>query len=240
MFKKPNKLLLHQDSFAGDPFPVVPAGSRLPTWYKNIPPYFKKPGSFDSEREFQIDKDGGVNLSIKKCVPFMDSLSLGYYVCLNADVQVLMENNQQVFRWSSEIPVVYVHEPNQVVGVPVPEGYSAVPWKWRNFWLFETPKGYSSVFFHPLNQSHLPFLTLSGVVDTDKHDISVNFPFFLRKDWTGTIERGTPIAQLLPFKREPWEVEVGAPYDHNVAAKNHKNYFQNRYKKLAWSKKSFS
>jgi hypothetical protein len=54
----------------------------------------------------------------------------------------------------------------------------------------------------------LPFYSLPSIVDTDRHPAPVNFPFFLRKDFTGILESGTPIMQIIPFKREEWKSEV--------------------------------
>jgi hypothetical protein len=33
-------------------------------------------------------------------------------------------------------------------------------------------------------------------------------PFFITKDFVGLIPKGTPFAQIVPFKRESWESEV--------------------------------
>jgi hypothetical protein len=54
------------------------------------------------------------------------------------------------------------------------------------------------------------FTILDGVVDTDKYTAPVNFPFVLN-DWKfeGLIPAGTPVAQVIPFKRDSWEIEIG-------------------------------
>ena len=47
------------------------------------------------------------------------------------------------------------------------------------------------------------FTIMDGIVDTDSYNALVNFPFFLN-DWSyeGLIPAGTPMAQVIPFKRE--------------------------------------
>ena len=42
-----------------------------------------------------------------------------------------------------------------------------------------------------------------GVVDTDSYTSLIHFPFFAKAhDGLYTIERGTPIAQVVPFRRD--------------------------------------
>jgi len=50
---------------------------------------------------------------------------------------------------------------------------------------------------------------LPAIVDTDNYH-EVNFPFFFTETEDGDyfIPRGTPIAQVLPFKRDDFEMEM--------------------------------
>ena len=54
------------------------------------------------------------------------------------------------------------------------------------------------------------FRSLPGIVDTDTYTAPVNFPFVLN-DWKfeGIIPAGTPMAQVIPFKRESWQMSIG-------------------------------
>jgi hypothetical protein len=52
----------------------------------------------------------------------------------------------------------------------------------------------------------LPFLTSSAVVD-DYVMPGANMSFFIKKGFEGEIPAGTPIAQVIPFKREEWEAK---------------------------------
>ena len=56
---------------------------------------------------------------------------------------------------------------------------------------------------------------MPGIVDTDTYKASVNFPFVLNEPDTfeGLIPAGTPIAQVIPFKRESWEISIGVETD---------------------------
>ena len=66
----------------------------------------------------------------------------------------------------------------------------------------------------PIHQDEVPFEILEGLVDTDVYNIPVNFPFFLKdKNFNGLIPAGTPMAQVIPIKRENWQLEIGNEKD---------------------------
>lgn len=78
-------------------------------------------------------------------------------------------------------------------------------------WEIETPKGWS-VYVKPYaNDFDTPIRILEGVVDTDMYQGIINFPFV----WVGgrdknmTVPKGTPIAQIIPFKRGKLQLEMG-------------------------------
>jgi hypothetical protein len=220
-------------------YPVVSSYKVIPEWFKRLSPYMAIGGGSVLTRGLQLG-GGGPNLTVKKCVPFLDALSTGYMICANADVQVVIENGEQQFKWTAFSTFVTSHIPGQLGEFTVPETYSKQPWKWMNPWFVQTPPGYSCLITHPLNRPDLPFYTFSGVIDTDSHDININLPFILKKDWEGIIERGTPLAQVFPFKRDDWKLETGLAYEHDRHLRVHKTTIHSRYKKLFWSKKVYS
>jgi hypothetical protein len=107
-----------------------------------------------------------------------------------------------------------------------------------NFWTIQTPAGYSTMFFHPTGYTDLPFMTLSGVVDTDKHGIPINFPFLLKEDFVGVIPRGTPIVQFLPFKRTDWKIEEG-PETGPIPLYKYTNTLSHWYRDNFWTRKNY-
>lgn len=164
----------------------VPASKMIPEWYRNIP------GVID-----------GIE-TVKKCMPFLDGMTNGYMILLPADIYIENGNIQQITNDS----FVETHSESQVTGIQIPKEFSSKPYKWINPFVIKTPRGYSTMFVHPANRVDLPFYTITGVVETDKFDLPVNFPFFVRKDFTGIIKAGTPVAQVFPFKRQDWEHEI--------------------------------
>ena len=112
-------------------------------------------------------------------------------------------------------------------------------------WIFPTaiklPKGYSALITHPLNRFDLPFVVASGIIDDGYAMAKGNYPFFIKKDFNGIIKQGTPIAQVLPFKRESW-VSEDDPLILGEAMLNHKKataVLFGWYKNTFWRKKQY-
>jgi hypothetical protein len=204
-----------------------PAKLFVPEWYKNA----KK---FNTEEQ-KLDITSGVsNLTFKHCVPFLESLTSGYILPLWCDVLVKQTSIGPIFEWSSQ--VLPIETRRAVPELPPMEGYSSFSQAWRLAWGVKTPKGYSSLFVSPLNRSDLPFITSSGVVDTDKFSTGGNLPFGIKKDFEGVIPQGTPIVQVIPFRRDEW---ASYTEDHVVQAQTSGNRFIGWYKQTFWSKKTY-
>lgn len=225
-----------KDNLDNKLLPPIPAVKNLPDWYKA-----KKPLMGDSKKH-QVQPNGVKNVSVKWCNPFGDALGSGYFMLLENDVQVEQVNGTPSFVWNrGGEGFIGSHAREQISPELIPEGYSQDPWKFVNFWGIKTPPGYSTLFTHPMNRTELPFLTLSGVVDTDDYNQPVNFPFIIRNDFEGIIEAGTPIAQVIPFRRENWEAEIEA-YDpkkiDSITVQFQRKLFR-PYKLGYWKRKSY-
>ena len=85
----------------------------------------------------------------------------------------------------------------------------------------------------------LPFQTLSAVVDTDKHNVPTHFPFFMKHGFEGKIPLGTPIVQIIPFKRQEWK-SVADKYDlYDPSMLNALTLVEDNYKKNTWESKKY-
>lgn len=213
-----------------------PASHFLPEWYKNM-------NSFSDPRyaEIQPSPNGHIpNLTVKRCMPFFDTMTSGYMVTLPADI-VFVDPNEFGHRiiWSVSYDVVGPHSREQIKEMPVPIGYEEI-FKWIFHFTIKTPPGYSCMFMQPNFRYDSPFVTVSGIVDTDRHPIPVNFPFFLKENFMGKIEKGTPICQIIPFKRESWKMEKGKFSEKNLSIfDNFHSVIDRSYKKRFWSRKSY-
>jgi hypothetical protein len=111
-----------------------------------------------------------------------------------------------------------IQAPNHPLRRTMPE-ISAYP-KWMNPWSISTEPGYSCMFIQPMHRESV-FTIFPGVVDTDKYISCVNFPFVLNDlSFEGLIPAGTPIAQVIPFKRDSFKMEMGQDIDKALVEKN--------------------
>ena len=226
------KFICEEESLAFWPKPI-PASKMLPKWYKDTPSYV------DGKKEYA--PNGTVSATIKKCMPVFDAITSGYLLLLPSDVYVKRENNEITFMPSVQKQLITEHVKGQAPTLDVPEEYGPEFFKWKNPWIIRTPKNYSVLFTQPLHRYDLPFFILPGVVDTDSFDLSVQFPFLLRKGFEGLIPAGTPIAQVLPFERNYWESEfdIQTSVAHANSVSKHFSFFENTYKKTVWTKKEY-
>jgi len=219
-----------------EPFPT-PAISSIPKWFKDM--RHMLPGH-DKVTLDMASK--GSMATMKWCQPVLDSFSAGYMLTLSADVEV--SNNihgYPEFKWRVEEEMVANHPTVQTQGFPVSEDYVNVAYKFLNNVVIETPPGYSLLFTHPLNRMDLPFQTLSGIVDADSHPMSVDFPFYIRKGFEGIIEKGTPIVQIIPIKRDSWsrkQLEFSKK-DSILRYNKFAQTIYRSYKKNFWTKKNY-
>jgi hypothetical protein len=188
----------------------VPTSKLIPDWYKNTDSYVGK--------EKVPSGDGGTSGTIKRCMPVFDVMNSGYYLITHTDIWVSQKaddpNNPEVktpwYEWPS-FGVIQFHPVNQS---PLHPAVTASPTpKWINPWGIKTSKGYSTLFIAPVHRNNV-FVALPGVVDTDTYDAPVNIIFTLSDpNFSGLVPAGTPIAQVIPFKREAWTMKIGKEED---------------------------
>jgi hypothetical protein len=215
----------------------VPSVLKIPKWYKEIPNFINK--------DIEISTvNGNSNLTVKMCPPFLDALSAGYMITMPFDVYVNKNLDMFRFEWDvKEKNFIELHDNTQYPGLKIPEEFEKNAYKFNTTHIMEPPNGYSLLITHPFNRVDLPFLCLSGIVDCDRFNIlPINIPFLLRKNFNGIIEKGTPIAQVIPIKREVWSHKV-EPHDKNkseFALIDLKSTIIRSYKTRWWNKKTYS
>lgn len=176
--------------------PPRPAKRYIPDWYK------KTPATLPDE------------LSLKKCIPFLDAMTAGYMIvthvemivqqALDGTVQLHNPNEEYRRRWQNDMPLE-AHPNKQFPNSPM-SGYTVL--KYMNPWRIETPKGYSTLFAPLFNRLESPIMPMTGIVDTDKFHNLINFPFIhtmLEPGGEVIIPKETPVCQLMFIKREDWQ-----------------------------------
>jgi hypothetical protein len=227
-----NLIEFHADDPQRYPAPY-PASRGVPQWLKDMP----------VERPVQQQgKDGPETVqapTVKQCPPFIEAMTCGYLVPLPGDVKFTMDASGAL-NFAAQGKIIDTQHPIQVQGSPFQRSLIV---KFLNPWVVRTPPGYSTLFVPPLNQFELPFQVLSGVVETDTYYRSVHFPTvcLMRPGSTVTLKRGTPIAQVIPLKREDWQLQTAA-WDRDARLRIETEMAADRhafYKDRHWKKKSY-
>lgn len=229
-----------------DVFPI-PALLNIPNWFKNL----------KHEKEF---------LTVKGCMPFLDSLTAGYILKMPQDFYIKHnftndeKEQDSTYRFSMHTMARALEELELNLNSLKPQIHSIkqvgdecpfntknknLPfYKILNPFIIKTPPGYSCLFVPPLNNRDDRFEIISGIVDTDTFLGEINFPIILNGDkypqLETTIERGTPYVQIIPFKRENWKMKI----KENTTSKNERilQIFKkliNNYKTFLWRKKKW-
>jgi hypothetical protein len=218
----------------------VSAKTIAPEWYK------KQALLLPGEKKYGLI-GRTANTTVKGCNPFGDSFSMGYIWCAPADIQIRKGFNEMgntfEFGWKTEEELVTFHSADQIGNMPASYDGEKDVCKWSFDYGIKTPPGYSTLFTHPLNRHELPFRTFSGVVDTDTYHIPIHFPFQLLnlQNEITVIEKGTPLVQIIPIKREPWSSETVA-YNESEIKKINFEYFSKiyrAYKSKHWHRKEY-
>jgi hypothetical protein len=178
----------------------IPANQLIPSWWKDMPIY--------SNPSQKLDLDPHPTVTAKKCFPLLDAISSGYIMRLWSDILVTQTDEGPYLKWSTQDPVADAWSWAQSAGYEIPDGYDKTVFKYLHGWVVETPKNYSCLVTHPFGYNKLPFRTLTGIVDTDELKTHANSPFVVKKGFEGIILKGTPMFQIIPFKRDEWKSTI--------------------------------
>ena len=234
------QIIFHSPFADGLPTPV-PTKKCIPDWYKKMP---------------NFHDNLVTNLTVKKCMPFLDTLTSGYYI-LNP-VDILFKKNGDEIYW--EIPKgigethrllnvgIESHNAKQTSKEMVREDEEPIPFKLLNPWMIKTPKNYSCLITNPFNNTfNSNIRILDGIVDTDTYNrIFINLPFFLKKlknNEQYILKKDTPVALIFPFLRDNWKLKIDKKEKKqrdNIAyvTKAFSNLLDN-YKNKFWNKKKY-
>ena len=215
----------------------IPASQAIPQWWKDASPYIKSSENPDGKKI--IVQNLSSNASFKKCTPMLDMLSSGYIIPLWSDVQVKNIDNSPSISWRVQRPVFEQHFGQEV---EVPDGYELSQFKYLNPWVPKLPSGFSALIVPCSGYPNSPFRIISAVIDYDKTPHPLFPPVYVKKGFEGIVERGTPMFQIIPFKRNNWESsfsflqegDFDVKFDRDIKATIVNNYIKN-----FWEKKSY-
>lgn len=222
----------------------LPARQFLPEWYTSICPV--NATNFD----YDVVNDKPTT-SVRNCMPFYDSLTSGYIQQSWCDIFINYDSdNNGKYHYPTLGVDVGVGAPvapiMQREVTPVGESFTGVrsfEFTWSTMWRPKTPKGWSVLVCHPLNRYDLPFVTTSGIIDSDVfyHAPVGQVPFYVKEGFSGIIPAGTPLFQIIPFKRENWKSIVEKPNtDDPKLAAMIRRLLISSYARQFWQKKRYN
>lgn len=220
--------------------PVKKSTNFLPQWFKEMsddipkPPNPKGyPNKFGKQGETSKKWSSG---TVKRCPAIIDLITEGFVIPMWCDY--LLQRNKNELEWDNkDFKYGIEFHPNEQIHnwnlkrADFPEGV-----KFVNPWRIYTPPGYSVIFLPPYYQFEKRFTVLPGVVETDKYH-HVNFPSIIHTTKDLIIERGTPFIQVIPFKRDSFDLDVGEMSEEQI----HKDFteknmlatkFKNAYRSI--------
>ena len=208
-------------------FAPRPAKQMTPNWWRELPSSWAEPENITEKR---------VSQTVKRCMPMLDMVSSGYILVTPSELHVYEKDGSRWYAWP-EGELIQFHPPEQAAGHPA-TGDLPVP-KWNQPWGIKTPAGYSCLFITPAHHG-LPFRILEAVVDTDRYHRPVLFPFTLTAGFVGTIPAGTPMAQVIPFRRDRFSHKITTDQrEQNRLYKLLFSSFTGGYRDNFWSRKHY-
>jgi hypothetical protein len=211
-----------------------PAKSLIPLWYKET-------------KTIKGDSAETANSkNIKDCMPFLDTLMTGYIWTLPSDLYIeRVPGDESVPKivTNNEMRYIDIRKKDQAGKMSVPEGCYDTHFIWKHILHVKTPPGYSILVTQPLNRHDTPFISLSGIVDSDKTTWRPgNYPFFIKKSFEGLVPKGTPILQIIPIKRENWISEEDKDLLKSWTKDSYEvgSKLRGWYKKSHWQRKSYN
>ncbi len=201
----------------------VPAKEAMPDWFKRLP-------AVDKAHVSPTDSA----LTVKRCMPFIDALTAGWILPLAATVRMEIKDGGETVNtgWEFDRVMVSNHNPYQVAGHP---RQPRPPCKFHNYWTIRTPPGVSCLFMPPLNRENPVVEVLAGIVDTDTYTALINFPFFATAaDGIYTLAKGTPLVQVIPFRRADASMAAKIKAETPTDAATRKHIFRSAHTSEGW------
>ena len=176
--------------------PIVPAKEYVPDWWKKV--------------ERMIDNKLDNKGTVRNCPSFPEYITQGFVVPLWCDLH--LEVHHDSWKWKSpEKLFTFNNHPGEQFRDWLPkhvQDNTSMVLKPNCPWRVKTPPGWS-VWQLPMIYHYNPvFETLPGIIWSDIHH-EINQQMMFHKKGVFNLQRGTPLAQYIPIRRETFEYNVG-------------------------------
>jgi hypothetical protein len=214
-----------------------PKSSRnyIPTWYRDMPTYRHK---------LTFDEQGNRKQNLRSCVPFSDAMRAGWIQETWCDLYIESTDTGITYRTSSGPEMIIHRDITSEQMVIDSQAFAPIELVWFMPWLPRTPKGWSVMITSPVNRFDLPFEVTTGIIDSDRfyHTPFGRIPFYVRRGFSGVIPAGTPMYQIVPFRRVTrWSSRRIMATDRETRNRYFSTLrkFQNVYRDEFWEPKHF-
>jgi uncharacterized protein DUF6065 len=197
-----------------------PASRHIPEWFKNMP----------AESE--------IGDTLKRCPPFLEAMTAGYIIPAPGDLLLSMTYTGLTVEGKYEF--LSLHRPAEYRGSPLQGNIVA---KFHNPWIIVTPPEYVCLITAPINRFEIPFMPLTGIVETGTYYKEVQLPIvcLMRPGDRFMLPCGAPMIHVIPFRREEWTSRtdnIDLAHRNEQQAKFDIN--KHTYKDEFWKKMHFS
>ena len=214
---------------------------------KNFKPVLPKSVQPDWWKKAKVAEvvNGTICKTIRSCPAMQDWLSSGYLILANRDIYVKNGVTEfddgdkhyqtqdlkidEIDHYASQThPTIQFHDAfnyMSTMDAPIKDAF-----KMSNAWNISTPPGYSCFYLDPFLFQNDFFATWQGIIDTDRFNVNKDnsqIIFYPKVDHSFVIKKGTPIVQIIPYKREEW-VATYTVKNHESYVTNHSEYTTER------------
>jgi hypothetical protein len=235
-FKKNDKIVFWtENEILKNIYPIVPAYKLMPDWFKSLDTHVVGQNKIKAS-------------TVKRCPGIIKYLAQGYIIRSWCDVVITtdVKHNNVNYRYTDTDPTTGRTDVFKYVGVghpismmspiafgtpsALPNNYLQNVLKWALGWHAWMPKGYDLWYAPPQYHFNPNFTTCTGILDTRiTEQLNVQM-FWHPTEETVVIPAGTPLAQIIPIKREKLDFEI--EYDKD---KFHTNRLKEKFTKY-WFK----
>lgn len=212
--------------------------AQIPEWYKHQP---------STMNDVKYPTLNQLPNTVKKCQAVFDAMTAGYLLKTPCDLFIDTTVTPVDIQFPQQLEfirhiILSMHPNAQVSHLPIDENiYLPDLLRIHPLWLVGTEEGYSTLFTAPMHSEVLPIVAVPAIIDTDKFYSDGHLSFFLKKGFKGIVKKGTPMVQVIPFKREHWTHEIVETDDDMLKEQRAvvRSQFANAYRNNFWEKKQY-
>lgn len=182
--------------------PIRPASEFIPEKFKNLPTVVKK-GRYQKENIY----------SIKLCPGLQDYIGQGYVIPAWCDIDIQIMQGTPKVTYSDPNLNEALHLPEQMGNFLDTKFPIRTPVKLDNPWVTYSKKDWS-ILYLPMHFHENPYFeAVPGVIDQDRAPGKTPLNIMLKTNDDFMIKQGTPLVQMIPFKRQEVIARTGKVRD---------------------------